>query len=197
MIRKEIFREYDIRGIYDTELNEDTAYLIGKAYGTVLQREYDKKKCIVGYDNRLSSMSLYESLVKGILETGVDVVSIGLTTTPMYYFAWDYLNIKCGLMITASHNPKEYNGFKFSYNGLHNAFGKSVYNLYDVIQNNDFMKGEGKLTKEVIKEEYINLLLKNIKLGDRSLKVVFDCGNGTTSIVARDVLSKLNVVLIA
>src|SRR5574344_1238568 len=139
MIRKEIFREYDIRGIYDTELNEDTAYLIGKAYGTVLQREYDKKKCIVGYDNRLSSMSLYESLVKGILETGVDVVSIGLTTTPMYYFAWDYLNIKCGVMITASHNPKEYNGFKFSYNGLHNAFGKSVYNLYDVIQNNDFI----------------------------------------------------------
>lgn len=188
MIRKEIFREYDIRGIYDTELNEDTAYLIGKAYGTVLQREYDKKKCIVGYDNRLSSMSLYESLVKGILETGVDVVSIGLTTTPMYYFAWDYLNIKCGVMITASHNPKEYNGFKFSYNGLHNAFGKSVYNLYDVIQNNDFMKGEGKLTKEVIKEEYINLLLKNIKLGDRSLKVVFDCGNGTTSIVARCII---------
>ena len=99
MIKKEIFREYDIRGIYDSELNEDTAYLIGKAYGTILQREYNKKKCIVGYDNRLSSVSLYEALVKGILETGVDVVSIGLTTTPMYYFAWDYLNVKCGVMI--------------------------------------------------------------------------------------------------
>lgn len=77
----------------------------------------------MGYDNRLSSVSLYEALVKGILETGVDVVSIGLTTTPMYYFAWDYLNVKCGVMITASHNPKEYNGFKFSYNGLHNVLG--------------------------------------------------------------------------
>ena len=196
MIKKEIFREYDIRGIYDSELNEDTAYLIGKAYGTILQREYNKKKCIVGYDNRLSSVSLYEALVKGILETGVDVVSIGLTTTPMYYFAWDYLNVKCGVMITASHNPKEYNGFKFSYNGLHNAFGASVYHLFDVIQSNDFIKGNGILIEKKVKDEYINLLLKGIKLGDRQLKVVFDCGNGTTSIVARDVLSKLDIELV-
>ena len=196
MIKKEIFREYDIRGIYDSELNEDTAYLIGKAYGTILQKEYNKKKCIVGYDNRLSSVSLYEALVKGILETGVDVVSIGLTTTPMYYFAWDYLNVKCGVMITASHNPKEYNGFKFSYNGLHNAFGASVYHLFDVIQSNDFIKGNGILIEKKVKDEYINLLLKGIKLGDRQLKVVFDCGNGTTSIVARDVLSKLDIELV-
>ena len=196
MIKKEIFREYDIRGIYDSELNEDTAYLIGKAYGTILQREYNKKKCIVGYDNRLSSVSLYEALVKGILETGVDVVSIGLTTTPMYYFAWDYLNVKCGVMITASHNPKEYNGFKFSYNGLHNAFGASVYHLFDIIQSNDFIKGNGILIEKKVKDEYINLLLKGIKLGDRQLKVVFDCGNGTTSIVARDVLSKLDIELV-
>lgn len=197
MVKKEIFREYDIRGVYGSELNEDTAYLIGKSYGTILQREYNKKKCIVGYDNRLSSVSLYNYLVKGLLETGVDVVSVGLSTTPMYYFAWDYLNIKCGIMITASHNPKEYNGFKFSYNGLHNAFGKSVYHLYDVILSNDFIKGSGKLTEEFVKEEYIDLLLKNIKLGDRRLKVVFDCGNGTTSIVARDVLSKLDIDLIS
>lgn len=196
MIKKEIFREYDIRGIYDSELNEDTAYLIGKSYGTILQREYNKKKCIVGYDNRLSSVSLYEALVKGILETGVDVVSIGLTTTPMYYFAWDYLNVKCGVMITASHNPKEYNGFKFSYNGLHNAFGASVYHLFDIIQSNDFIKGNGILIEKKVKDEYINLLLKGIKLGDRQLKVVFDCGNGTTSIVARDVLSKLDIELV-
>lgn len=195
-LRKEIFREYDIRGIYKSELNEEIAYLIGLAYGSVLQKEYNKRKCIVGYDNRLSSVSLYENLIKGITDTGVDVISIGLTTTPMYYFAWDHFKIKCGVMITASHNPKEYNGFKFSYNGLHNAYGSDVTHLYDVILENDFCQGTGKVINEKIEEEYIKLLLENIKLGNRKLKVVFDCGNGTTSILAKKVLSQLNIDLV-
>ena len=84
---KEIFREYDIRGIYKEEMDEETAYLIGKAYGTKL-RELNKTETVVAYDNRLSSKSLEESLVKGLTESGVNVVRIGLVTTPMYYFAW-------------------------------------------------------------------------------------------------------------
>ena len=111
----------------------------------------------------------------------------------MYYYSWDLLNIKSGIMITASHNPKEYNGFKFSYNGLHNACGKDVYNLYDVIINEDFTEGHGKIEQVDIKKDYINYILKDIKLGNRKLKVAYDCGNGTTCIVANDIFNKLNI----
>jgi len=111
----------------------------------------------------------------------------------MYYFAWDLLNIKCGIMITASHNPKEYNGFKFSYNGIHNAYGKDVYNLYDTIINKDFTEGNGTITFKNIKEEYLNLICENIELGTRKLKVVYDCGNGTTSIVAKDIFDRFDI----
>ena len=96
-------------------------------------------------------------------------------------------------MITASHNPKEYNGFKFSYNGLHNACGNDVYNLYDVIINKDFTKGNGKIEEKNIKKDYINYILKDIKLGNRKLKVAYDCGNGTTSIVAKEIFDTLNI----
>ena len=142
-INKLMFREYDIRGIYNEDIDEEVSYLIGRAFASNLKR-LGKSKTIVGYDNRASSTTIEKSLIKGITESGVDVVRLGLVTTPMYYFAWDYLNIKSGIMITASHNPKEYNGFKFSYNGLHNACGNDVYNLYDVIINKDFTKGNGK-----------------------------------------------------
>ena len=90
---KEIFREYDIRGIYQKELDENTAYLIGKAYGTKL-RELNKKDTVVAYDNRLSSVILEENLVKGLLETGINVKRMGLSTTPMCYFAANYYGIK-------------------------------------------------------------------------------------------------------
>ncbi len=89
---------------------------------------------IVGYDNRISSKTIEENLVKGLTDSGVNVVRLGLVTTPMYYYAWDKLNIKCGIMVTASHNPKEYNGFKMSYNGIHNCFGKEV--LDSILCNN-------------------------------------------------------------
>ena len=128
-LTKEIFREYDIRGIYNQEFDEEIAYLIGKAYGTKL-RSYGKNKTVVAYDNRLSSPSLEENLVKGVLETGVDVLRLGLATTPMCYFAANYYGTDASMMITASHNPKEYNGFKFSYNGIHNAYGESVKEIY-------------------------------------------------------------------
>lgn len=104
----------------------------------------------------------------------------------MYYYSWDLLNIKCGLMITASHNPKDDNGFKFSYNGIHNACGTSSLELYNIIMNNAFKStGTTGTIKDVdIKDDYIKMITSGIKLGDRKLKVVYDCGNGTTCIVA-------------
>lgn len=185
-LTKKIFREYDIRGIYPSELNEEFAYLLGRAYATKLL-SLGKDKMIVGYDNRSSSKALEESLVRGLTESGVSVVRLGLVTTPMYYYAWDKLDIKCGIMITASHNPKEYNGFKMSYNGIHNIFGKDVSDLYYIILNRIFTDGHGTVTEENIKEYYINMIHNHINMGNNKLKVVYDCGNGTTSIVAKEI----------
>ena len=184
-INKYIFREYDIRGVYGKDITEDVAYLIGRAFGTKL-RHYGKTTTLVGYDNRYSSPSLEENLVRGIIECGVNVVRLGLVTTPMYYYGWDLLDIHCGIMVTASHNPKDDNGFKFSYNGIHNAYGTSSIDLYNLIINNLFfcsdVKGE---VKEVdIKNDYVKMITSSIDLGNRALKVIYDCGNGTTSIVA-------------
>lgn len=185
-LNKLMFREYDIRGIYGTDIDEEVSYHIGRAYATRLL-SLGKNKMIVGYDNRASSPIIEENLVKGLTEGGVDVVRLGLVTTPMYYYAWDKLNIKCGIMITASHNPKEYNGFKMSYNGIHNCFGKDVIDLYYIIINSIYSEGKGTITNVDIKQDYINMINSHIDLGNNKLKVVYDCGNGTTSIVAPEI----------
>lgn len=185
-LNKLMFREYDIRGIYGTDIDEEVSYHIGRAYATRLL-SLGKNKMIVGYDNRASSPIIEENLVKGLTEGGVDVVRLGLVTTPMYYYAWDKLNIKCGIMITASHNPKEYNGFKMSYNGIHNCFGKDVIDLYYIIINSIYSEGKGTITNVNIKQDYINMINSHINLGNNKLKVVYDCGNGTTSIVAPEI----------
>ncbi len=185
-LNKLMFREYDIRGIYGTDIDEEVSYHIGRAYATRLL-SLGKNKMIVGYDNRASSPIIEENLVKGLTEGGVDVVRLGLVTTPMYYYAWDKLNIKCGIMITASHNPKEYNGFKISYNGIHNCFGKDVIDLYYIIINSIYSEGKGAITNVDIKKDYINMINSHINLGNNKLKVVYDCGNGTTSIVAPEI----------
>ena len=185
-LNKLMFREYDIRGIYGTDIDEEVSYHIGRAYATRLL-SLGKNKMIVGYDNRASSPIIEENLVKGLTEGGVDVVRLGLVTTPMYYYAWDKLNIKCGIMITASHNPKEYNGFKISYNGIHNCFGKDVIDLYYIIINSIYSEGKGTITNVNIKQDYINMINSHINLGNNKLKVVYDCGNGTTSIVAPEI----------
>ena len=192
-ISKNIFRGYDIRGVYDKDITEEVAYLIGKAFGSKL-RELGKDITLVGYDNRYSSVSLEESLVKGITECGVNVVRLGLVTTPMYYYGWDLLKIDCGVMVTASHNPKDDNGFKFSYNGIHNAYGDSVRELYNIIINNKFVNSDiiGSVKEVNIKNDYIGMITSNINLGNKKLKVIYDCGNGTTSIVADDIFNKFS-----
>ena len=190
-LNKNIFREYDIRGIYGKDIDEEISYLIGKALGTKLVR-LNKNTTLVGYDNRISSPIIEKNLIKGITECGINVVRLGLVTTPMYYYGWDLLNIKCGIMITASHNPKDDNGFKFSYNGIHNAYGDSSLELYNMIINKDFTQGDkiGTITTKDIKKEYIEMITKDINLGPRKLKIVYDCGNGTTCVVADDIFNK-------
>lgn len=185
-LNKEIFREYDIRGIWEKDIDEEVSYHIGRAFATKLL-SYGKDTMIVGYDNRISSKVIEEYLVKGLTDSGVNVIRLGLVTTPMYYYAWDKLNIKCGIMVTASHNPKEYNGFKMSYNGIHNCFGKDVLDLYYTIINGIYTEGKGVISDYNIKEDYIKMINNHINLGNNKIKVVYDCGNGTTSVVAKDI----------
>ena len=191
-LNKLMFREYDIRGIYGEDINEEVSYLIGRGYASTL-RKLGKDKALVGYDNRTSSPIIEENVIKGLVESGIKVVRLGLVTTPMYYYAWDKLDVHAGIMITASHNPKEYNGFKFSYNGIHNACGKDVYDLYETIINKDFIDGVGSVEEADIREDYIKYILSDIKLGERKVKVVYDCGNGTTCVVANDIFGNMNI----
>ena len=191
-IAKHIFRGYDIRGIYGTDLDEEVAFKIGQGFGSYIS-ELGKTKAIVGRDNRESSVSLEKALIDGILSTGIDVVSIGLVTTPMYYFSWEKLGIPSGLMITASHNPKEYNGFKFAFDESGNAFGEKIQEFRKYIEKGEFRSGKGTLTYANVREDYLNLIKSSIALGDKKLKVVVDPGNGTGCVIVKDVFSMLDI----
>ncbi len=186
---KNIFREYDIRGVYGEELSDELAYHIGRAFGTKIVRQ-NIASTVVAYDNRLSSVNLEKSLVKGLVDTGIKVLRIGLATTPMCYFAANYTGCNSSMMITASHNPKEYNGFKFSYNGIHNAYGPAVMEIYDIISKQDYENGTGSIEDVDIREAYIDLVVSKLNFG-RKIKVVYDCGNGTGSVIAGDIFKRL------
>ena len=151
-----IFREYDIRGVVPSEINDDIAYIIGKSYGSYIQT-LGKTKCIVGHDNRLSSDSLSINLIKGILETGIQITNIGLVTTPMYYYACQKLAIPSGIMITASHNPKDENGFKISFDERGNARGEMIQDFYNYTIKGQFTKGEGSVENYNIKDDTLEI----------------------------------------
>ena len=135
-IAKHIFRGYDIRGIYGNDLNEEVAYKVGQGFGSYIS-ELGKTKAIVGRDNRTHSLSMQKALIDGILSTGIDVVDIGLVTTPMYYYSWIHLGIPSGMMVTASHNPKEYNGFKFAFDESGNAYGEKIQEFREYIEKGE------------------------------------------------------------
>lgn len=191
-INKYIFRGYDIRGVVPNDIDVDTAYTIGVGFGSKLY-ELGKDKCVVGHDNRLSSPDLHQALIQGLIETGVNVTDIGLCTTPMYYFACINLNIDSGIMITASHNPKDENGFKFAFSNYDNAKGKEIEDFYDFIKKGNFHYGEGSITRKDVKKDYLSALTDNLSFGKRKVKVVLDPGNGTTSILLNNVFKRVNV----
>lgn len=194
-INKNIFRGYDIRGIYPSEIDEDTAYTIGLGFGSYI-REMGKATCVVGHDNRLSSPSLYDALIKGILSTGIDVIALGLCTTPMYYYACIHLKVYSGVMVTASHNPKDDNGFKFAFDESGNCKGQEIQDFLAYILQNKFMSGEGKLSTYNIEPDYVALFRDNLNFGSRRVKVVIDPGNGTTSIIAKKLFELFPIDLV-
>ena len=185
-INKNIFRGYDVRGIYPEELDEDTAYTFGLGFGTHIKK-IGKTTCIVAHDNRLSSPALYEALIEGIKETGIDIIRLGLCTTPMYYYACIKLKIYSGVMVTASHNPKQDNGFKFAFDEKGNCKGQEIQDFLEEILEGNFASGEGKISDYDIEPEYIELYSKSFNFGPRKIKVVLDPANGTTSPFVRKI----------
>ena len=133
MVNPSIFRAYDIRGVVDKDLNEDILYKIGKGYGTFLRRQNLKTVCIGG-DARLSTPAYKKAFIKGMLETGIDVIDVGIMATPVLYFSIWKLKTDGGVMITASHNPAEYNGIKLN-QGLQSVYGEQIQEILKLIQN--------------------------------------------------------------
>ncbi len=191
-IKDEIFRANDVRGIYGEELNEDVAYTFGKSFGTYIQL-MGEKDVLIGNDNRESGPELVGGLIKGITDSGANVIYLGLVTTPMYYFAKKKQNMTAGIMVTASHNPREYNGFKFSFSKKGNACGDDIIAFRDFTNKGEYKDGTGEVSNLDIREDYLKQVKNSVDLGPRRVKVVYDCGNGTGSIIVKDILDMFDV----
>lgn len=195
-INPEIFRSYDIRGIVGQDIDGEVAEKLGRSFGSYVQ-ELDENTVIVGNDNRESSDMLSKRLIKGLTESGVNVINIGLATTPMVYYARKLFDIGPAIQITASHNPGEYNGFKMCIKKEEESiYGDKIQEIREYTEKENFKSGFGKLTEENILDRYIDQIAEKVKLGNRKLKVVVDAGNGTASIVAEKLLKKLGTEVV-
>jgi phosphomannomutase/phosphoglucomutase len=189
-----IFKAYDIRGIYPTELDEHVAYRIGAAFGTL-----NPGTIAVGCDTRLSSPVLKDQFIKGVCSSGSDVVDIGMVTTPIIVFAVNHLTCDGGVTITASHNPKEYNGFKL-YNGeaMPISYESGIAALKDLVERGEFRKGIGSSSTRPIKSAYIASILSKVnvkveaELG-KPLSVVIDGSNGVAGLYAPEIMQRLGI----
>jgi phosphomannomutase/phosphoglucomutase len=189
MLNGEIFRQYDIRGVVDVDLTNDVLYQIGKGFGTYL-RNLGKKTVVIGGDARLSTPGFKQNFIRGLLETGCEVTDIGIVATPVLYYAIWKLNIEGGAMITASHNPSQYNGIKLNL-GLASVFAEGLQDVLKIIQKGDFAQGAGTLkTNTDMPASYIDYVVDNIKLA-RPVKVIVDAGNGMGGLYLPEILRKL------
>ena len=193
-MNKVIFREYDIRGRYPDDLDDNSAYTIGRSYGSYIREKYNIDTCVVGHDNRISSDSLTKNLIKGIKDSGSNVMYYGLITTPMHYFSRK-INKFPGIMVTASHNPKDDNGFKFSFDYDVNARGDMIRDFKDYTLKGEFLSGHGEEVLMDVKNEYLAFMKKNIFMGERKIKVVFDPGNGTTATIIKDIIELFDNII--
>ena len=183
-----IFRKYDIRGIVDEDLTDEVVENIGRAFGSKLKRE-GRNTHVIGHDCRNSSERFRDALIKGITSTGCDVINIGMVPTPVQYFAIQHFNADGGIMITGSHNPANYNGFKMC-RGAMPLFDQEILEVRDMIKANDFETGQGKTRDEEIIETYISTIEDIIKL-KRPLKIAVDAGNGVAGLVAPELYRRL------
>jgi len=188
LITPTIFRAYDIRGVVDQDLTEAAARLIGQALAGQVQAA-GLKQMAVGRDGRLSGPRLQQALMEGLLAGGCDVIDVGQVPTPVLYFATHHLATGCGVVVTGSHNPPDYNGLKMVVNGITLA-ESAIQQLRTDIETGQLPTGEGQLLGEDVLPAYRQRITNDIVLG-RALKIVVDCGNGVTGDVAPALLREL------
>tara|TARA_B100000214_G_scaffold133782_1_gene95130 strand:+ start:1571 stop:2935 length:1365 start_codon:yes stop_codon:yes gene_type:complete len=187
-LNQHIFRANDIRGVAYDDLNEEVVIMLGKALGSeALDRNINE--FIVGRDGRLSSPDIFEWLSSGILSTGCNVINIGIVTSPMFYHSTYALNTSSGVVITGSHNPGEYNGFKIVFKN-NSTSSEEILMLKQRMLSNDLRTGKGLLKEESIDESYIERIVNGINL-QKKLNISIDCGNGAAGVIARRVYEKL------
>ncbi len=192
IFEKSILKQYDIRGIINKDLNEVDAYFVGKSYGTMLSK-INKKNCVIGYDARFTSKDYSNEVIKGLTECGINITNIGLAPTPMVYFAIQFLKKDAGLIITASHNPPEYNGFKMLTNE-DPIWGKDIQELGKIAEKGEFIENNklGNIEEIDIKEDYFKFLLNILnKNNKKELKICWDAGNGAVASIIDDFVKRL------
>jgi phosphomannomutase/phosphoglucomutase len=186
-----VFREYDIRGVVGTDITEEDVERLGRAWGTYL-RQHGRDRALVGYDTRASSPAFRDAMIQGLRRTGVHVIDIGTVVTPLFYWARIHYDIDGGVMITASHNPAEYNGFKLAL-GPATIYGQEIQDVRRLMETGPFLEGQGGLERRDPVPAYIAMLGEKIRLGPRPLKVVVDAGNGTAALFAEPVMQAYGV----
>ena len=188
-----IFRAYDIRGVVPKTLTAETAYWIGRAIGSQSLAQ-GEPNVSVGRDGRLSGPELVEQLIQGLADSGCHVSDVGLVPTPALYYAANVLAGKSGVMLTGSHNPSDYNGFKIVIAGDTLA-NEQIQALHTRLKTNDLTSGTGSITKVDILQRYSDEITRDVKLA-RRMKVVVDCGNGAAGVIAPQLLEALNCEVI-
>ena len=176
-----IFRAYDIRGVVGSTLNSGVAHQIGRAVGSAAL-DRGQQAVVIARDGRLSGPQMLESLAGGLQGSGRDVVNIGLVPTPVLYFATHHLGAASGVMVTGSHNPPDYNGFKIVLDG-EALSGQAIQGLYQRLEAGDLTSGAGSAREEKIIDDYVDRIVADVNLA-QPLKVVIDCGNGAAGAVA-------------
>lgn len=189
-INSEIFRGYDIRGIVDKDLTPEIVEHLGKAYGTYMKRR-GISKALVGRDCRTTSEEYSEALIRGFGWAGIDTVDIGMNMVGMFYWAQYHLDIKGGAFVTASHNPSEYNGFKFAIDFSETLVSDGIQELRRIVEEEDYGQGnaEGKVKKQDIREAYFKAVNEKLPI-NKKFKVLVDPSNSTAGAIVPDMLRK-------
>jgi len=187
-INRTIFREYDIRGTYEKDLKGDVPYLLGRGFGSIIRRNGKKTVCVAG-DNRTTTPEIKEKLISGLIKSGCDVIDTGIVPTPVLYFAVHHYSFDAGAMVTASHNPPEFNGCKMVI-GNRSLYGKEIQEVAEIIEKNNFEEGKGQYTQRDAIPDYIKFILERFRF-KRKLRIAIDTGNGTAGPLIVSLFEKL------